>query len=1342
MPDCAAPFHCPCHSSGSGKILDDRRKCPQRGFLRVPAIIAKLMVRSSHYWNALCYMASNAPALTPSADKDSAINSAAYEVDTSIAIATDSCNQEPNSLIQGKTIPRITSFVSNSTLRAELFIKATVVNNEFSPSAPAGTANTLSVTDSMIAEGMHAAAIYNSGRESKLSELTDCRSHKTETCQRDGEKSIRYTHFNTKCDAVANLPAMSDNALQITAKMNREEMPVRSPAERTGGDTLLPLVATAAAVTSAPSFINSIKSKSGMVATSALALTGLVAGGRLLWNSLLGESQDENKAVAKDSLKTHLSPEPENTAHYNPPEKFRSEDSEKYDLPVGKFEQRAQYASETGFDKLAESCVTETDRNLVNAIWNDALHAVNFKDEKVVNKLSFWLKLYEINNNYYFSDRFVQENYYKRSELYKKIKEKSHDVIISFKNEFPGIVNAFVEKENSPSALMKAERFLLKAIKLDHAQKNKIIPADNDADDEISTIGSDNFPDISNDYSVFQPDAFIANWLKSQIDETGVENEFRQRISLNEKIPVTLTISKPSHYSQGSVYTIDEQFTVADIITGRYHDYISENTILDFKFPSFYPVSLIKKIRGGDFYHHLDAELSKLVNDGRYQKVLESGFRQAAAESIIKIIVNYNRSMDRHGTVLKILDDFLNGKITPKIISVNGVNAGSLMYLGTRREAGVIISLLPESAAQERFFILPLRFPESHIVAPVGPGRDSINIVQPQKKAWTEDNVAFQNFFRRHLPLNMLSDSKEHIIKKCFGYQFSTKMQNGAIVGFDKSPFELKAVNENFLAGQASSFIEQIKSDYDVIVKSPNELLARRAVYILGTVADHLIISKLSSFTDKMKLMAYVSLRATSFMAGYLASDSNEQKESILNDFIMKMMIESILPVFLNGQKSSDVSTVRKMYKKVISIDDTTCEKQFSLNSLIDQVSTGKLSDKWKIKNNHDAISALIDKTQAGLEGRMKGVYTVLSEAGEAEYYIRQNSAVYHLRWDEYANTWRVINPDNPSRWMYAVPIKLDNGKWVVHADLPGKGGWPKGLPQKTSKATMGKVKKEFILEKHIKPLEEASLKSNFAVSFRKAGKPTLDCLKDGAGAKPHSILEKTIKESSLKKYYSENYSEVAAKIKNANIEGLVGHWDNEKGLVGLYLTTNEEIESELIAVGEHVVYPIDMSSLEGSLANLKRVKNWKSRCYTGDYDTHDVIIFNGAGRPRKVLSDSLEEQSVIKILNDAVEKVDAPRRHISHTHRVIQHGPQVNYPSHMIEFERAENKPLVPAVANPGEFPIMMLDRGKWILIENKDELAEYYKNVGAVIKDGWSKNPSVTYTEQGIKPGGSSGH
>ncbi|MFC0139406.1 Insecticial toxin [Erwinia mallotivora] len=284
--------------------------------------------------------------------------------------------------------------------------------------------------------------------------------------------------------------------------------------------------------------------------------------------------------------------------------------------------------------------------------------------------------------------------------------------------------------------------------------------------------------------------------------------------------------------------------------------------------------------------------------------------------------------------------------------------------------------------------------------------------------------------------------------------------------------------------------------------------------------------------------------------------------------------------------------------------------------------------------------------------------------------------------------------------------------------------------------------KKEFILEKHIKPLEEASQKSNFAVSFRKAGKPTLDCLKDGAGAKPHSILEKTIKESSLKKYYSENYSEVAAKIKNANIEGLAGHRDDEKGLVGLYLTTNEEIESELITVGEHVVYPIDMSNLEGSLANLKRVKNWKSGCYTGDYDTHDVIIFNGAGRPRKVLNDSLEEQSVIKILNDAVEKVDAPRRHISHTHRVIQHGPRVNYPSHMVEFERAENKPLVPAVANPGEFPIMMLDRGKWILIENKDELAEYYKNVGAVIKDGWSKNPSVTYTEQGIKPGGSSGH
>lgn len=72
---------------------------------------------------------------------------------------------------------------------------------------------------------------------------------------------------------------------------------------------------------------------------------------------------------------------------------------------------------------------------------------------------------------------------------------------------------------------------------------------------------------------------------------------------------------------------------------------------------------------------------------------------------------------------------------------------------------------------------------------------------------------------------------------------------------------------------------------------------------------------------------------------------------------------------------------------------------------------------------------------------------------------------------------------------------------------------------------TRQRVAREFILEKHMDAIERASIKGNFSISFRSAGRATLLALERGAAAKGHNILEKTIKQSSLAKAYGHTSS-------------------------------------------------------------------------------------------------------------------------------------------------------------------------------------------------------------------------
>ncbi|SFN71659.1 hypothetical protein SAMN05216516_11548 [Izhakiella capsodis] len=384
------------------------------------------------------------------------------------------------------------------------------------------------------------------------------------------------------------------------------------------------------------------------------------------------------------------------------------------------------------------------------------------------------------------------------------------------------------------------------------------------------------------------------------------------------------------------------------------------------------------------------------------------------------------------------------------------------------------------------------------------------------------------------------------------------------------------------------------------------------------------------------------------------------------------------------------------------------------------------LNDSWKVTN--EVTLREIKRLSEGNTGIYKKIYT-LNTNSQSEYFIKQDGVYHKVKYDGRRSFWRMENII--CRGCHAIPIKLNQkGRWEARKEV----SWPKGLPWHTPGSVIRKVKEEYILEKHMSALEQASVTKNFAVSFRKAGKPTLIALNEGAAAKPHSILEKTIKESSLIKYYPENKDEVMRKIREAGIEGIVGHWSKDNGLEGIYLTNNIQFINTIRISDEVFIYPIDIEKLEESLRPLKEKEGWKKICYTGDYDTHEIIKFSNAGRPRTAL-DGNEEKEFINILNNAVSLTDNARTIDSATHRVFQHGAQVNYPTYMINNKFEGEGGLNMAVANPGEFPIMMLDRGIWSIINNSDELNKYYRNIGAIIKESWRRGGDVVLTNEGIK-------
>lgn len=289
------------------------------------------------------------------------------------------------------------------------------------------------------------------------------------------------------------------------------------------------------------------------------------------------------------------------------------------------------------------------------------------------------------------------------------------------------------------------------------------------------------------------------------------------------------------------------------------------------------------------------------------------------------------------------------------------------------------------------------------------------------------------------------------------------------------------------------------------------------------------------------------------------------------------------------------------------------------------------------------------------------------------------------------------------------------------------------------------KISTEFVLGDHLKSIGAAAKAMGVAVSFRLAGPETLKRLANGAPAKGHDILEKSIKPSKLEEVYGAANAPTRLKqMQDNDIDGFVGHW-GDNGLLGLYMTPDAAKNPNLAPFLEKtpdgkLYYPVDHNNLAESLKPLRQHEpDWEKKTYTGDYDLHDMINLQGNRSP--ILAGSDDELRTRQAINTAVAATDPNRPLDTPEMAVVQHGPQYNYVAYM---KAIENKKPDDKISKPS-LPVAMCNRGEWSIISTEKELTAFYKRVGVNIKDDWdagdtgSRRPSLAGSSSDQSPVGS---
>lgn len=298
-----------------------------------------------------------------------------------------------------------------------------------------------------------------------------------------------------------------------------------------------------------------------------------------------------------------------------------------------------------------------------------------------------------------------------------------------------------------------------------------------------------------------------------------------------------------------------------------------------------------------------------------------------------------------------------------------------------------------------------------------------------------------------------------------------------------------------------------------------------------------------------------------------------------------------------------------------------------------------------------------------------------------------------------------------------------------------------------------------YILEEDRKVIEDWAKRKNISISFRAAGEYTLECLKRGAGAKPHEILDKTLKYKSEEENGAERHNAMVKTFMEGFgnnpvgdlLMGLVGHWTQDC-IDGIYLTDlgektfpNSQYSIERNSNGKPYLLLADPTRRENLIkyyqtlceekGNEKAEYFFSRLFFSGDYDVHDMLQ---AGWPVPTQTDMMHIQELQRDL------LDARKRYLKDTYGIskeefqeeksedyqrVQHGPQANYSAQMINENRLcktveELNVLVEGVAVMSP-PVMVYDAKatgcQWGILGTDKDIVKYYELKGNAVKSTW---------------------
>ena len=262
---------------------------------------------------------------------------------------------------------------------------------------------------------------------------------------------------------------------------------------------------------------------------------------------------------------------------------------------------------------------------------------------------------------------------------------------------------------------------------------------------------------------------------------------------------------------------------------------------------------------------------------------------------------------------------------------------------------------------------------------------------------------------------------------------------------------------------------------------------------------------------------------------------------------------------------------------------------------------------------------------------------------------------------------------------------------------------------------------KNFLVERHSTEVRKFCNRKRVHVSFREAGKFTLERIKNGNPCKGHDILDKTIKQKKGEWIYKSDEKTLK------NYRGLVGYSEDENELkLDAIWGLDEKGRNK-------VKYSLE--ELENKIIDIESL-------FTGDYDMHDLLKNN-----KRVLAGTPEELSIISGLvyammnknNNRRKKVSLRSfsgRRFKSPYALIRHGAQTSYISYLLlgknkselkkfnekgvpfrQLSQDETSATIDKTNATIDKPIVMFDpQGDAYLLDSVPKVYSYYKNEGLI--------------------------